>query len=73
MMRRWMERRGFLTVLVLSAIPNPLFDLAGITAGALHYPVGRFLLACWIGKTAKSLVLAYLGSYSVGFIEPLLG
>ena len=31
--RRWMERRGFVTLLVLSAVPNPLFDLAGMAAG----------------------------------------
>ncbi|MFN2168693.1 MAG: hypothetical protein ACK2U9_20865 [Anaerolineae bacterium] len=26
----WMERRGGITIFVLSAIPNPFFDLAGI-------------------------------------------
>jgi len=65
----WMRRRGFLTLFVLSAIPNPLFDLAGIAAGALRYPVWRFLAACWLGKTSKALILAYLGSFSVGLIE----
>lgn len=64
--RRYMERHGFLTLLVLSAIPNPLFDLAGITAGMLRVPVRRFLLACWIGKTIKSLVVAFLGTISLG-------
>jgi len=66
--RRWMERRGFMTLLVLSAIPNPLFDLAGMAAGMLRYPVSKFLLACWIGKTFKALVIAYLGSFLRGMI-----
>jgi len=66
--RRWMERRGFMTLLVLSAIPNPLFDLAGMAAGMLRYPVFKFLLACWIGKTFKALVIAYLGSFLRGMI-----
>ena len=66
--RDWMERRGFLTLFVLSAIPNPLFDLAGITAGMLHFPVPKFLLACWLGKTLKALVVAYLGWVSFGFL-----
>jgi len=66
--RRWMERRGFMTLLVLSAIPNPLFDLAGMAAGMLRYPVSKFLLACWIGKTFKALVIAYLGSVLRGMI-----
>lgn len=72
-MRGWMQRHGFVTIVVLSAIPNPLFDLAGITAGTLHMPVWRFLLACWLGKTAKAVVIAWLGSRSVGWIESLLG
>ena len=71
--QRWMVGRGFLTLFVLSAIPNPLFDLAGIAAGMLHYPVGKFLLACWLGKTTKALAIAYLGSVSLGFIQRLLG
>jgi len=69
----WMERRGFVTIVVLAAIPNPLFDLAGISAGALHYPVTKFLLACWLGKTAKALVIAGLGSGFFGAIAPWLG
>ncbi len=69
--RRWMERRGFVTLLVLSAVPNPLFDLAGMAAGMLHYPVAKFLLACWIGKTFKALVIAYLGSILHGLITGL--
>jgi len=64
----WMERRGFLTLFVLSAIPNPVFDLAGIAAGAVRFPVGRFLLACWLGKTLKGVVVAYLGSLSVDLV-----
>jgi membrane protein DedA with SNARE-associated domain len=69
----WMERRGFLTLFVFSVIPNPLFDLAGMTAGMLKFPVWRFLVACWLGKTIKALVIAYVGSVSVGLLEGLLG
>lgn len=71
--QEWMERRGFLTILVLAAIPNPLFDLAGISAGMLHYPVTKFLVACWIGKTAKALAIAYLGSGLFDAVAPWFG
>ena len=64
-LKGWMQRRGFLTILVLSAIPNPLFDVAGIAAGVLHFPVPKFLLACWLGKTIKAIAIAYLGSLSL--------
>lgn len=68
----WMQRRGSITVLVLSAIPNPFFDLAGIAAGTLRYPLWRFLLFCWIGKTAKTIFVAWAGSHSIMIIEQLL-
>lgn len=69
----WMRRYGALTTFVLSAIPNPLFDLAGIAAGALHYPVWRFLLLCFLGKTVKGLALALVGARSLDWIERILG
>ena len=63
---------GYLTIFVLSAIPNPLFDLAGIAAGALRLPVAGFLISCWLGKTLKATAVALAGAYSVGFVESLL-
>ena len=71
--QEWMERRGFLTILVLSVIPNPLFDLAGISAGVLHYPIIKFLIACWMGKTVKAVAIAYLGSGLFEAIAPWFG
>lgn len=68
----WMQRRGFLTLLGLSAIPNPLFDVAGVSAGMLRFPVAKFLLACWLGKTVKALAIAYLGSVSLGWFSSWL-
>jgi membrane protein YqaA with SNARE-associated domain len=63
-MARWTQRYGLWVILVLSIIPNPLFDLAGIAAGALKVPLARFLLICWIGKTIKTTLFA-LGGQSL--------
>ena len=71
-LHRWMQRRGALTIFVLSVIPNPLFDLAGIAAGSLRYPLWRFLLICWLGKTIKTTLVAWAGSQSIHVIEPFL-
>lgn len=60
--KEWMERNGFLTLFVFAAIPNPLFDIAGIIAGSLGYPWPKFLLAVALGKIVKSVIFAYLGS-----------
>jgi membrane protein DedA with SNARE-associated domain len=62
-LEKLMTRYGDLTVFVLAFIPNPLFDVAGIMAGALKLPVYRFLLFCWLGKVLKMLIFAYGGFY----------
>jgi membrane protein DedA with SNARE-associated domain len=55
----WMERHGMATVFVLSAIPNPLIDLAGLAAGASKYPYYKFIAACWLGKSIKTLIICW--------------
>jgi len=69
----WTRQYGGLTILVLSFIPNPVFDMAGAAAGVLRMPVGKFLLWTWIGKTLKMLLFAYAGAGSVGWLGALLG
>ncbi len=69
----WMERFGVWVILVLAIIPNPLFDLAGLAAGALRMPVWKFLLWAWIGKTIKMLLFAYAGASSIGWLMDLFG
>ena len=59
---KWMQRNGPLTIFILSAIPNPFFDLAGTAAGALRMPVSRFWLWCWLGETVKMTFFAYGGA-----------
>ena len=55
----WVRRRGWLVLFVIAAVPNPVFDVAGIAAGALRYPLWRFLLVVWLGKLTKFLYIAY--------------
>ena len=67
----WMQRNGSATIFVLSAIPNPIFDLAGIAAGALRFPLARFLLSCWVGKTIKTVAFAFIGAQFIDVLEKL--
>jgi len=67
----WMRKNGDVTILVLAFIPNPAFDLAGIIAGVLKMPVGRFLLNCVIGKILKMLMFAYAGSWLIELLSRL--
>jgi len=58
-----LERRyGVWVIFVLSVIPNPIFDLAGIAAGMLKFPIQRFFIACWAGKTIKTILVALAGA-----------
>jgi membrane protein YqaA with SNARE-associated domain len=66
---RWMSKNGPLTVLFLSAIPNPFFDLAGVAAGALKMRLPLFLLWVWIGETIKMLIFAYAGANLIELFE----
>jgi membrane protein YqaA with SNARE-associated domain len=59
---RWMGRFPFVTLFVLSAIPNPITDIGGLVAGRLGYPYWRYLLATFLGKTVRFGISAYLGS-----------
>ena len=69
--RRWMERRGALTLFVMSTIPNPAFDLVGLTAGAVQMPMRRFFLSVLAGKTIKNMWLAGLASAGVTVFSSL--
>lgn len=62
----FMKKYGGWAVLLLSAIPNPFFDIAGIVAGATRIPLPKFLFWCWVGETIKMLAFAYAGASTLG-------
>ena len=64
----WVQKFGGWAILVLSAIPNPFFDLAGVAAGITKMPLRSFLFACWIGQTIKMAMFAYAGLYSLDWL-----
>ncbi len=64
----WIQRRGFWAILVLAALPNPFFDVAGVAAGMLKMPLRTFLLAVWIGVTTKMFAFAWVGSTSLAWL-----
>lgn len=61
----WVDKYGGWAILVLSAIPNPFFDVAGIAAGIAKMPLPTFLLFTWIGQIIKMTVFALAGKYSI--------
>jgi membrane protein YqaA with SNARE-associated domain len=63
---RWvnwlMFRYGMPTLFTLSVVPNPLFEVAGWTAGATRYPFWKFMGSVTPGKIVRGLLLAYVGA-----------
>lgn len=66
--RPWVVKYGLWAILVLSAIPNPFFDIAGVAAGIAKMSLRRFLIACWIGQTIKMAFFAFAGYYSLDWL-----
>ncbi|UCC60069.1 MAG: DedA family protein [Dehalococcoidia bacterium] len=60
-LEKWMRKSGSIVILILSFVPNPIFDIAGATAGVLRYPVWKFLIACFAGKTLRYIMVAAFG------------
>ena len=64
---RWLKRqlrstlRSWLVLFLLSAPPNPFFDVAGLTAGSLGIRYWVFFSATFAGRIIKLMIFAELG------------
>jgi len=52
-------------------LPNPLFDIAGIAAGAVRLGIVKFLIATFAGRLIRTSLLAYSSAYSIETIVNL--
>ena len=65
----WVEKYGGWAILVLSAIPNPFFDIAGIAAGIAKMPLQTFLIFSGVGQLIKMTAFALAGHYSISLLS----
>lgn len=72
-LENWMRRRGWLLLFLVSVVPNPIFDIVGIAAGALGYPILGFLAVVWTGKVLKFLIFAYACAAGSDWLTGLVG
>ena len=56
-----MAHYGMPTLFTLSVVPNPLFEVAGWTAGATRYSFWKFMGSVTPGKVLRGILLAYVG------------
>ena len=68
---RLVKRWGVLGIFILAALPNPLFDIAGIAAGAVRLGIVKFLIATFAGRLIRTSLLAYSSAYSIETIVDL--
>lgn len=69
----WMKSHraaAYVAIYVLAAIPNPLFDMAGIAAGVLKIPWRWFIFWCVLGKITKMIFFAFAGLLSFQIFSP---
>ena len=68
-----MERRGSITLFLLSAVINPFFYPAALAAGATKFGIRKYFLICLAGKTIKGMTVVYVGYWGLGSILRWLG
>lgn len=69
----WMRRFGAIVIFVLAITPNPLFDVAGIIAGALRMPLWKYLAAAGLGKVLKNVAVAYGSALGIEWLARIVG
>lgn len=60
-LEKFFHRSGFLTTFLFAMLPMP-FDIVGVFAGAVGYPVWKFLLATILGRGIRNSVIAWTGA-----------
>ncbi|MEE8045741.1 MAG: VTT domain-containing protein, partial [Dehalococcoidia bacterium] len=68
----WSEDNVGTASFLIAATPNPMFDYAGLIAGASRVDVRRFLAGTFIGKMAQASIIAFLGNTVGGQLSGLL-
>lgn len=69
---RWVQQqmrrpwRAFLVLFAFAAPPNPAFDVAGLTAGAMGLPFWMFASAVFLGRIIRIGIIALIGAQLVG-------
>jgi len=69
----WMKRWGGWVIFAFAAIPLPILDIAGVVAGVLGYPLWKFLLIVWPGKSIKYIMLVLAGVWGWEALLRFLG
>lgn len=59
-MHQLIQRYGALVIFIMAALPNPLFDMGGLIAGALKMPPWLFFISTATGKAVRLTLVAFV-------------
>ena len=68
----WVRRWGTLAIFIFTLVPL-FFDLVGLAAGVLRFPLWKFVVVCWLGRTLMYVVVVSLVALGWETVIPRLG
>ena len=68
----WVGRWGAIAIFIFTLFPL-FFDLVGLAAGVLRFPLWKFILICWLGRTILYVVFVVLAALGWEAVLPHLG
>lgn len=68
----WLRKWGTPAVFVFAVVPV-FFDVVGLVAGALRFPLWKFVLVCWLGRTLMYVTILVLTALGWSVIMPYFG
>jgi len=68
----WVRRWGVVAIFIFTLLPL-FFDLVGLAAGVLRFPLWKFILVCWLGRTLLYVVFVVLATLGWEALLPYLG
>jgi membrane protein YqaA with SNARE-associated domain len=66
----WMKQRGTLVIFLFAVLPVLPLDVAGIVAGALRFPLWKFMVVAGMGKVIKYVSLMLVAAWGAQWIVP---
>ena len=67
----WVRRWGTIAIFIFTLVPL-FFDLVGLVAGVLRFPLWKFVIVCWLGRTLLYVVFVALVAYGWEVVLPYL-
>jgi membrane protein DedA with SNARE-associated domain len=68
----WVKKWGALAIFIFALFPL-FFDLVGLAAGVLRFPLWKFVLVCWLGRTLLYVVFILLAALVGKTVLPYFG